>query len=69
MNIPTRSLAVMIDTLPSFSGLDDPETASWLEFQIAMDQLKELHNFNKSDTVIQFFKKDTRTCKTPHSIQ
>ena len=57
MTIPKRSLTVMIDTLPNFSGKDGPDTVSWLEFQIAMDQLKELHNFNKTDAVVQFLNK------------
>ena len=57
MTIPKRSLTVMIDTLPNFSGKDGPDTVSWLEFQIAMDQLKELHNFNKKDAVVQFLNK------------
>ena len=38
MTIPTRSLTAMIDTLPPFSGQDDPDTVTWLEFQIAMEQ-------------------------------
>ena len=57
MTIPTRSLTAMIDTLPPFSGLDNPDTVSWLEFQIAMDQLKGLHNFDKSDIVMQVLNK------------
>ena len=57
ITFPKPSLTVMIDTLPNFSGQDGPDTVSWLKFQIAMDQLKELHNFNKTDAVVQFLNK------------
>ena len=56
MSIHKQSLSAMIETLPTFSGNDKPGTVGWLEFQIAMDQM-ELHNFNKTDAVIQFLNK------------
>ena len=56
MSIPKSSASAMIETLPPFAGSDKPGTVSWLEFQIAMENM-ELHNFNKKDAVIQFLNK------------
>ena len=41
----------------NFSGQDEPDMASWLEFQTAMAQIKEIHNFNKADAVVRFLTK------------
>ena len=56
LSVPQRSLSAMIETIPPFSGNENPNTVSWLEFHIAVENM-ELHNFNRKDAVIQFLNK------------
>ena len=56
LSVPQRQLSVVMETVPKFSGEDNPGSVSWLDFQIAVQPL-QLHNFNTKDSVLQFLNK------------
>ena len=47
MVVPTRDLKAMMATIPDFSGEEDKEMASWLDFYIAVTRNKKLTSIVK----------------------
>ena len=57
MNITKRSLKVLVDSLPNFSGEEATDMVTWVEFQASMLRIKEIQTFNLSDAIAQFLSK------------
>ena len=51
MVVPKRDLKAMMATVPDFSGEEDKEMASWLEFYTAVSRIKEVDLHNQSDVI------------------
>ena len=57
MSVPRRDLKTMIATLPNFSGKDDKEMATWLEFHAAFSRIREINMYNQADVICQILTK------------